>query len=89
MTTESEGTPLPAPSPAAKRMRLHRQRRRKGLLSVRLLLSGRMIEALIRRKYLDEKDTGSSRNWGLPPPASSATPWKGCYKGLRLAGTPI
>jgi hypothetical protein len=39
----------------AQRMRLHRRRRRIGMRSVRILVSPKQLESLIRKKYLDDK----------------------------------
>ena len=47
--------PDPRPSPAAERMRLHRERRRDGLRCLMIELRETEIEALIRRRLLDDQ----------------------------------
>jgi hypothetical protein len=56
MTTEDINTD--PPTKAALRMRRHRQCCRKGLRSVRILLSTAEVEALVRRQYLADKERG-------------------------------
>ena len=45
----------PKPSAAAHRMRLYRHRRRRGMRSVRMLLSPTEIESLVRKGYLEDQ----------------------------------
>jgi hypothetical protein len=42
-------------SAAAHRMRLHRHRRRRGVRSVRILLSPTEVESLVRKGYLEDQ----------------------------------
>ncbi len=51
----SEQIAEPKSSAAAQRMRLHRHRRRRGVRSVRILLSPTEIESLVRKGYLEDQ----------------------------------
>jgi hypothetical protein len=55
---ESEPANLPArsSSPAAQRMRLYRKRRRRGVRCIRVPIDAADIDALIKKKLLQEED---------------------------------
>lgn len=55
MSPEPKKMPALSSAPAAERMRLYRKRRRRGMRCLRIQIHVSEIDALIRKKYLDQQ----------------------------------
>jgi hypothetical protein len=55
MSPEPKKMPALSSAPAAERMRRYRKRRRRGIRCVRVQIHVTEIDALIRKKYLDQQ----------------------------------
>ena len=55
MRPEPKKMPALSSAPVAERMRLYRKRRRRGIRCVRVQIHVTEIDALIRKKYLDQQ----------------------------------
>ena len=55
MSPEPKKMPALSSAPVAERMRLYRKRRRRGMRCLRIQIHVSEIDALIRKKYLDQQ----------------------------------